>query len=191
MINLPGVQPEQHRDDLGRPTDYRPEYDAQAKKLCEFGATDDQLAEFFGVTRRTIANWRIANESFAVACRIGKQHTDEEVKRSALMVARGFTYTEQQAIKVKEPGGGERVEIVEVERVQPPNAMMQAKWLAVRGDKEFAETQRIEHSGEVKQGLDITSMTVLQREAYRKFLEAMQDEESDSTAPHSTDEGKG
>lgn len=180
MIELPGVKPAERRCDLGRPTLYRPEYDAQAMKLCDLGATNKDLAEFFDVSERTIEEWQVRIESFAEASRVGKHHADEKVKASAYKLAKGYSYIEQQAIKVRDKGGGERVEIVEVERHVPPNAMMQAKWLAVRGNKEFAEKTQIEHSGEVKQGLDVTTMNAVQREAYRKFLEVMQGDASET-----------
>lgn len=35
----------------GRPTEFKPEYVEQVKKLCLLGATDDEIADFFGVTR--------------------------------------------------------------------------------------------------------------------------------------------
>jgi hypothetical protein len=39
--------------DGGRPTSCSPEYVAQAEKLCRFGATDAQLADFFDVSITT------------------------------------------------------------------------------------------------------------------------------------------
>lgn len=176
MMNLPGVtaEPALRRDQVGRPTDYRPEYADQALHLCEMGATDQQLADFFDVSLRTIQNWRIANEPFAIASRVGKKHADEEVKRSAFMLSRGYYVKEQQAIKVKDGPHSERVEVVEVDKYVPPNAMLQAKWMAVRGDKEFAETQRVEHSGEIKTNkIDLSKLDDTQLSAYMAFMEAM------------------
>jgi hypothetical protein len=37
----------------GRPTLYKPEYAEQARKLCQLGATNPNLADFFNVSRRT------------------------------------------------------------------------------------------------------------------------------------------
>jgi len=51
-------------DNKGRPTKYKPEYDAQALKLCRLGATDEQLADFFNTTFQTINNWKKAHPSF-------------------------------------------------------------------------------------------------------------------------------
>jgi hypothetical protein len=42
----------------GRPNKFKPEYIEQARKLCKFGHTDPELAEFFGVHLQTINNWK-------------------------------------------------------------------------------------------------------------------------------------
>lgn len=52
---------------VGRPTDYKPEYAAQAEKLCALGATDIELADFFQVSTRTIYRWREESEQFATS----------------------------------------------------------------------------------------------------------------------------
>lgn len=177
MLNLPGVQPEKHRDDLGRPTLYRPEYDAQAMKLCELGATDADLAEFFDVSERTINEWRVRNESFAVASRVGKLHADERVKVSFFKIANGYEYDEEFITK---DGRKETKRVV-----VPPNPTAIVKWLSAR-TPEFREKQLIEHSGEVKQGLDITKLSPVQLAAYEQFLEVMRNGQSSEP-----DEGKG
>ena len=41
----------------GQPTSYKPEYVELAHNYCLLGATNEVLAGFFGVTRRTIQNW--------------------------------------------------------------------------------------------------------------------------------------
>lgn len=156
MIDLPGVK---HTDDVGRPTDYRPEYDAQAEKLCYLGATNADLAEFFGVSERTINRWRISNESFAIASRVGREHADEQVKISFYKLATGYEYDEEYVDKQ----GLKQTRRV----VVPPNAMAAAKWLVVRGKKEFAETQRLEHSGKIEtSALDFSGWTADELKAY-------------------------
>lgn len=166
MSNLPGVTPKKHRDEVGRPTDYRPEYDAIALRLCANGATDANLAEEFGVTERTINRWRLVNESFAIASRVGKEHADEEVKRSFYKLATGYEYDEEYIDK----RGEKQTRRV----VVPPNAMAASKWLAVRGNKEFAETQKLEHSGKIEtKPFDVASLTDEQLSAYIAFMETI------------------
>ena len=48
----------------GRPTDFDPAYVGQAEKLASLGATDIEVADFFGVDVRTIYRWKHAHEEF-------------------------------------------------------------------------------------------------------------------------------
>ncbi len=48
----------------GQPSGYRAEYVDQVRRLCEAGLTDVQIAQYFGVDRKTIRNWQIAHPEF-------------------------------------------------------------------------------------------------------------------------------
>ena len=43
---------------IGRPSKYKEEYCEQAEKLARLGATDKEMADFFGVTEQTLNNWK-------------------------------------------------------------------------------------------------------------------------------------
>jgi hypothetical protein len=85
----------------GRPTDYRPEYAEQARKLCQLGATDAELAQFFEVNHSTIFEWRAAHPEFSDALKIGKSFADERMKRSLYQRGIGYDY---QSVKIVEEG---------------------------------------------------------------------------------------
>lgn len=76
----------------GRPSKFKPEFVEQAAKLCELGATDEDLADFFKVSIRTIANWKTDNEQFLHALKGGKDSADDRVERSLYQRAVGYTY---------------------------------------------------------------------------------------------------
>jgi hypothetical protein len=76
----------------GRPPSYRPAYAAQAKKLCERGATNGDLARFFKVAISTIQWWRARYEDFSVAVRLGKQVADERAEQALFERAVGYDY---------------------------------------------------------------------------------------------------
>src|SRR3546814_6112359 len=61
---------------------YKPEYAEQARKLATLGAIDREIGEFFGVTDRTIRNWRHRHAEFNDALQIGKDAADARVERS-------------------------------------------------------------------------------------------------------------
>lgn len=74
----------------GRPTNYKPEYADQAFKLCLLGATDKQLADFFGVTEQTINNWKVDFPEFFESLQKGKDVADAEVAHSLYKRAVGM-----------------------------------------------------------------------------------------------------
>ena len=76
----------------GRPSKFKPEFAEQAQKLCELGATDEDLADFFSVSIRTIANWKTEHEEFLQALKGGKDRADERVERSLYQRAVGYTF---------------------------------------------------------------------------------------------------
>lgn len=157
-MNLPGVQPEQPRDDRGRPTDYRPEYDARALDMCRLGATDAQLAEAFDVSERTINRWRVTHESFAIASRVGKEYADERIRQTFYNVAHGYEYDEEYIDKA----GNKQTRRV----VVPPNVTALAKWAAARLT-DMRETQRVEMNAKVENiSLDFSGWTSEELAAY-------------------------
>jgi hypothetical protein len=77
-------------DPGGRPSTYRPEYATQARKLCKLGAIDEELADFFDVTIRTIHRWKSKHKDFGKAVRVGKSRADERVRMALYRRAVGF-----------------------------------------------------------------------------------------------------
>ena len=141
---------------VGRPTGFKPEYVAQAEKLCALGATDAEIADFFDVTPRTIHRWKLQFEEFCHALKTGKDLADERVQRSLFHRASGFVFTEQQAFKVKtvefsESGKRvretEEVRVVDVERMAIPDTTAGIFWLKNRRRDEWRDVHNTEHSG--------------------------------------------
>ncbi|MCE8472376.1 helix-turn-helix domain-containing protein [Rhodovulum sulfidophilum] len=48
----------------GRPSEYDPSMNDQARKLALLGLTDAEIGEFFGVTERTLNNWKAQFPAF-------------------------------------------------------------------------------------------------------------------------------
>lgn len=83
-------EPQTPPQPVGRPTAYVPEYAAEAKELCDQGATNPELAHHFGVATRTITDWRNAHPEFREAVGLGKDAADERVVRSLYERALGY-----------------------------------------------------------------------------------------------------
>lgn len=81
---------------MARPTAYKPEYAEQAEKLCSLGATDEDLADFFKVSIRTVANWKTRHEEFLHALKASKEPADARVERSLYQRAVGYTFDSEK-----------------------------------------------------------------------------------------------
>lgn len=79
----------------GRPSAFKPEYVEQVRKLCELGATDPELADFFGVSHYTIDNWSMRHPEFLAAKKGGKDALDDRVERSLFHRAIGYAHGEK------------------------------------------------------------------------------------------------
>jgi hypothetical protein len=113
----------------GRPCLYKPEYAEQARKLCELGATDADLADFFSVTTVTIWRWAGKFPEFCNALKTGKDVADERVERSLYHRAVGYTY---DAVKIFMPSGADAPVYAPYQEHVPPDATSALFWLKNR-----------------------------------------------------------
>jgi transcriptional regulator with XRE-family HTH domain len=81
---------------VGRPTKYKPEYAEQVFKLCLLGATDERLADFFGVAVSTIYEWTNGEAEFSEARRKGKEWADANVAEALYNRALGYSHPEEK-----------------------------------------------------------------------------------------------
>lgn len=135
--------------DKGRPSEFDPAYIEQAGKLCALGATDDEMADFFGVHRSTIYRWKLDHPEFCDAIKSAKEIADERVERSLYQKATGYNYTEEQAFKIKKAQYEEEVEVVQVEKHSPADTTAAIFWLKNRRKAEWRDKHEIEHTGDV------------------------------------------
>lgn len=134
---------------VGRPTDYKPEYVEQAAKLCDLGATDQEMAEFFGVHVATLNRWKLNYPEFCASIKAAKENADERVERSLYQKATGFDYTEEQAVKLKKDQYKEEVEVVEVRKHSPADTTAAIFWLKNRRKDNWRDKHEHEHSGDL------------------------------------------
>lgn len=128
----------------GRPTDYKPAFVEQAKKLCALGATDYELADFFGVDTRTIYRWKNLHEEFCQALIAGKENADARVERALYNRAVGYTFESEKVFQFQ--GAVIRAPIAEH---VPPDPSAAKLWLTNRKPEQWRDKQEHEHSGQV------------------------------------------
>lgn len=135
----------------GRPTDYRPEYAEQARKLALLGATDIELADFFEVAVSTISRWKVMHEEFSEALKVGKEAADERVAQSLYHRALGYSHPEVD-IRVVE---GQIVQTPLIKHY-PPDTTAAIFWLKNRRKEEWRD--KIEHDHGVQEDNPLLSL---------------------------------
>jgi transcriptional regulator with XRE-family HTH domain len=125
----------------GRPSEYRDEFCSQAAKACEAGFTDKELAELFGVSERTINDWKLAHEEFSAALKTGKSQADERVERGLYHRAVGYTFESEKIFQFQ----GEIVRAQTREHI-PPDTTACIFWLKNRRREAWRDKQEVEHA---------------------------------------------
>lgn len=126
----------------GRPTSYKPEYADQARQLCELGATDAQLANFFDVTISTVTLWKVKHPEFSAALKLAKEKADSLVEKSLYQRAMGYECDEVD-IRVVE---GQIVQ-TPIRKHYPPDTTAAIFWLKNRKSAEWRDKVNQEISG--------------------------------------------
>lgn len=134
----------------GRPTDYKPEYNEQAYKLCLLGHTDKELASFFEVSESTINLWKLEHIEFSESIKRGKDIADADISQKLYHRAIGYSHPDVEIKVVAEGQGlGSRIEEVPVIKHYPPDPTSMIFWLKNRQPKKWRDKQEVEHSGEI------------------------------------------
>lgn len=124
----------------GRKSLYREDFADQAFKLCLLGATDEELADFFGVVVATIYNWKNEHPAFLEATIAGKVKADAEVAHSLYRAATGHEMTAEKVVK-----NGDTFEAIRYKRYIPGDPAAAFKWLTNRRRQDWCDTQKVEH----------------------------------------------
>jgi len=133
-------------------------HDAWVFSLAIKGATDEEIAEAFGVSRRTIMRWSTKKDvktgeniltSFGEARQIGKEQADAIVERKLFDLCLG--YDTEEIEQIIDHGKSGEVKIRETLRKTkhiPPNIMAIMYWLNNRSRKtgDWTQKQEVQHT---------------------------------------------
>lgn len=95
--------------------------------LCKLGATDKELADFFGVAVSTISKWKVDYPSFSEALKQGKELADARVASSLYNRAVGYEHKEDKIFQYE----GAPIIVPTVKRY-PPDTTAGIFWLKNR-----------------------------------------------------------
>ena len=146
----------------GRPTAYKEEFAEQAYKLCLTGFTDAQLADFFGVTEKTLNNWKQSQEGFLQSIKRGKDSADAEIAQSLFHRAKGYSHKDTKFATHE----GKITDEKEYTKHYAPDTTAGIFWLKNRQKDAWRDKQDVEVSGK----LDVRNLT---KEARQEQLAAL------------------
>lgn len=123
---------------------YHPAFPRRATDYCMLGATNDQLAAFFGVSVSSIERWLVEIPRFRNAVHKGREGADARVAKSMFAAATGYEHKET---KVFQHEG--KLQTIDVVKSYAPNAAAGIFWLTNRQKAKWRDTKAVEHSGSV------------------------------------------
>lgn len=151
----------------GAPTKYHNQFNEQAYKLALLGATDAELAEFFGVCEATLNKWKIKYPLFVESIHNGKVRADADVAHKLYDRAIGAKWIEQAAFKVRNQTESgvftEEVVIVDLERGAPPDTQAISLWLRNRKSTLWKDKVDINHGGQEDNPILVAPAEIQQR----------------------------
>lgn len=111
----------------GRPSKFDPAFVEQAQKLALMGATDKQMADFWGVSEQTLNTWKHTHPEFLESLKAGKLIADGTVVQSLYRRANGYSHG---AVKILQYEGAPV--IVPYTEHYPPDTTAAIFWLKNR-----------------------------------------------------------
>lgn len=129
----------------GRDSLYDASMNEQARKLALLGLTDKEIAEFFGVSDRTLNNWKSQYPAFFQSLNAGKVQADAEVADSLYRRAVGEVVFMEKRVKNDEGG----YEIIRLSQQVPADPGAAKLWLTNRQGRLWREKSHVEQSGDV------------------------------------------
>lgn len=142
-----------------------------------FGATEKQLAVYWGVSMPTIQLWKNTHPEFALALQQGKLKADIEVAKALYRNAVGFEYEEEVAFNYK----GTIIKTM-LRKQRLPDAWSEVKWLGLRQEL-WRETSRVEVTNtnvninrfEVLNGMNTDELLLLEKIAKKQLTQNVGD----------------
>lgn len=136
----------------GRKADYDPaRHPRLAEALARNGHTDVEIANFLGITKKTVNEWKNKHPEFGSSIKRGKEETDFEVENALLKRALGYEYDETETTMAKVVEDGKEIlkpgKIRRVRKAVPPDTTACIFWLKNRQRDRWRDVQGREHSG--------------------------------------------
>lgn len=127
---------------MARPSSFKPEYVDQAKRLASvLGATDAEIAAFFGKSERQINRWKLDFPAFAKALKVGKAPANKRVARSLYLRAVGYSHEAEKVFCTN--GLVTKVKVIEH---YPPDTAACIFYLCNRDKENWKQKNQVDHT---------------------------------------------
>ncbi len=123
----------------GRPSKFDPRMIEEARRLAAFGATDEEMAAFWGIGISTLDNWKRDKPEFLGALKAGKEISDSAVERSLYQRALGYSHPAVKILQYE----GRPIEVPYTEHY-PPDATSMIFWLKNRRPDRWRDKTEVE-----------------------------------------------
>lgn len=125
---------------------YNSEYhDDWAWSLAIKGATNEEIAQAFGISTRTFIRWKQEHESLDKAVTEGKDIADAKVEKSLYQRAIGYKVTDEDVTVETDHRTGERrpARVKKTTKNIPPDTMAIMYWLNNRRRTQWSQRQEV------------------------------------------------
>lgn len=123
----------------------------EAEKLAELGLTNEEIADFWGRSRRAFQYWLKKYPELLHTLKAGKDRADKEVEGSLYKRAQGYEFKEQ----TYEKRGDDLKLTKEIVKQMAPDTTAAIFWLKNRRPKDWRDKHEFEHSGSERKPLRI------------------------------------
>lgn len=137
----------------GRKSSFKQEYIQLAENYALLGATDDEMADFFGVSKQTLNKWKKDYPEFLDSLKKGKSVADANVASRLYNRAIGY---DAKATKFA-TNEGKITDKVEYIEHYPPDTTAAIFWLKNRQPGKWRDKKEVEN--QVKLGDELESMS--------------------------------
>src|SRR5712691_5621227 len=131
---------------VGRPSGYRPELVERAYRMSLLGLTDQQLADFLGISCETLYSWKISYPEFRESITRGKIEADAHVAEALYRRACGYSHP---AVKIFMPAGASEPIYAPYTKHYPPDTKAALRWLMNRQPALWRDRQEVNVTGSV------------------------------------------
>lgn len=150
---------------MGRKSAYKEEYVQLAENYSLLGATDKEMADFFGVTERTLNQWKKEYPEFLQSLKKGKNIADANVASKLYNRAIGYDY-EEKHFETKPSKKDAPPELVEAKRIKkhvPADTTAAIFWLKNRQPEKWRDRKEVDANVNLSDELESMTDEQLQK----------------------------